>query len=95
MSSKVESEKVNVAVWEAAASAVRRLIPERWIVDLVLVALAALLLAATALGALAILSSRAPAAELGGGCLGTCPRHTAESVAFDLWNDPACCEEVR
>jgi len=105
MSSKVQSEEVNVAVRlpiqtsrrivrQAAASAVRRLIPERWIVDLLFIA-AALLAGATALGGLAILSSGTPATNPAFDCLGTCRRHTAEPVAFDVWNDPACCEEVR
>ena len=106
MSSKVESEAVNVAVrspiqtsrgvlLHAAASAVRRLTPERWIVDLLLVALVALLVGLTALGGLAVVSRRVPVAERESGCVETCRQHTAAPVAFGLWNDRACCEEVR
>jgi hypothetical protein len=75
--------------------AVRRLIPERWAVDLLLVALAALIVVATAIVGLGIVSTSVPAPDPLPGHLRMCGYHTARPIAFDVCGDPACCGEVR
>ena len=106
MSPKVENGELDVAVRSAiqiprkvvvsaAVSAVRRLIPERWVMDLLLVALAALIIVATALGGLDIVSTSASADDPTPGGLRMCGHHTAGPIAFDVCSDPTCCREVR
>jgi protein-S-isoprenylcysteine O-methyltransferase Ste14 len=78
----------------AAASLVRGLIPERWVVQWISVAVAALLVGVAALTALAIMSTRAPAADSALGTVAWCERHAAESGAVDVCRDPEYCGEV-
>jgi hypothetical protein len=106
MSPKVERRKADGAVRSpiqtprpvvvpAAPGGGRRLSPERWVVDLLLMTLAALIVGAIALGALALVSTRAPAPTSVSGDFRTCGRPTAEPVAFDACSAPPCCLESR
>jgi hypothetical protein len=106
MSPKVENGAVGVAVRSAidiprqvavpvAVTAVRRLIPERWVVDLLLMALAALIIVAAALWGLGIVSTSAPAHDPPPGHLRTCGHQTPGPIGFNVCSDPTCCGEVR
>jgi hypothetical protein len=106
MSPKMKSGELDVAIRSAiqtpgqvvvpaAAGALCRLIPERWVVDLLFVTLAALIVGASALWGLAGVSTWAPGADAALSDLRMCGLHTAERVALDACNAPACCREVR
>jgi hypothetical protein len=105
-SPKVENGEVELAVRSAihthgqvvippTGGAVRGLTPERWVVDLLLVVLTGLIVGATALGGLAIVSTWAPAPDRAPVDLTMCGQQAVESVALEVCGDPACCWEVR
>src|SRR6266702_521439 len=102
-SPRVENGRIQIAIrsairspWElvvrAASNAARRLVPERWLVDLVVLALAAFMVGASVLYGLAVVSTWPPSPTTGRLMCGV---QEVESDALDTCHDRLCCEETR
>jgi hypothetical protein len=66
--------------------------PERWLVDLVVLALAGVLLMAAALAGLGAASTSVPLPPAASGFMGG---HPANAEALDLRGSPVCCHETQ
>jgi len=81
-------------VLRAASSAVRRLVPERWLINLLVLALVAFLIAASALYGLAVVSTWAPSSPQPTAGRFMCGvREVGPGTFDDVCGDRLCCEE--
>ena len=76
-----------------ASSAVPRLMPERWLIGLLVLALAGLLVGATALYGLAVVSTGVPTPNPP--TTDRLMRGDHEAGAFGVWGDLPCCQETQ
>jgi hypothetical protein len=83
------------AVLARAVSSAARLVPDRWLIDLSVFAVAAFILGATALCGLAVVSTWTPSAHQPAGSPLLCDARQAGPVTFDACDDSMCCEEMR
>jgi hypothetical protein len=104
-SSRVENAAIQVTIqstirsaWEVvcreALNAVRQFVPERWLIDLLVLILAAFLIGVTALYGLAVVSIGAPSSHQPTGGYLMCVREAGPG-AYDVCDDRLCCEEMR
>ena len=83
-------------VLRAASSAVRRLVPERWLINLLVLALVAFLITASALYGLAVVSTWTPSAPQPTAGRFMCgAREVGPGTFDDVCGDRLCCEERR
>ena len=83
-----------VAVAWAASRAVGRLVPERWLIDLLVLALVGFLIGASALYGLAVVSTWAPSASQPAADRFMCGvREVGPGTYDDVCGDRLCCEE--
>ena len=105
-SSRVESGRIQIAIrsairspWElvvrAASNAARRLVPERWLVDLLVLALAAFMVGASVLYGLAVVSTWPPSFHQPPTGPLMCVVQDVGSGALDICHDRLCCEETK
>jgi hypothetical protein len=105
-SPRVENGRVYITIrsairspWEvvvrAVSSAARRFVPERWLVDLLVLALATSIFGATALCGLAFVSTWAPSLHHPTAGRMTCSDQEAGLGAFDVCGDLPCCQEMQ
>jgi len=105
-SSRVESGRSQIAAraairspWKvvarAASNAARRLVPERWLVDLLVLALAAFMVGASVLYGLAVVSTWPPSLHQPTTGRLMCGVQEVGSDALDTCHDRLCCEETR
>jgi hypothetical protein len=79
---------------QSASRAVRRLVPERWLIDLLVLALVAFLIGASALYGLAVVSTRTASSPQPSAGRFICGVREAGPDAFDdVCGDRLCCEE--
>lgn len=105
-STRIENGRIQIAVRSArrsrlevlaraASSAVRWLLPERWLIDLLVLALAATVVGATALYGLAVVSTWTPSFHQPTGDRSTCGLQEVGPVGLDACDDRLCCEETK
>jgi len=82
-------------VVRAASNAARRLVPERWLVDLVVLALAAFMVGASVLYGLAVVSTWPLSLHQSTTGRLMCGVQEVGSDALDTCHDRLCCEETR
>ena len=83
------------AMARRAAQAVVRLAVDHWLIDLLALVLAALLIGATALYGLAVVSTWTTPSSLRATDLSTRDGLISTSVASGAWDDLLCCHEIR
>ena len=104
-SSRVESGRTRIAVrsairspWEvvvrAASNAARRLVPERWLVDLLVLTLAAFMVGASVLYGLAVVSTWPLSLHQSTTGRLMCGVQEVGPAALDACHDRLCCEET-
>jgi len=81
-------------VVRTASSAVRGLVPEGWLIDLLVLALAAFMIGGTALYGLAVVSTWTPSLHQPTVGRLMCVREAGPG-AFDVCDDRVCCKETR
>jgi hypothetical protein len=105
-SPSVENGRIRMTVrsairspWEivvrAASNAARRLVTERWLVDLLVLALAALMVGASVFYGLAVVSTSPPSLHQPTTGRLTCGVQEVGPGALDACHDRLCCEETR
>ena len=105
-SSRVESGRIQITIrsairspWEvvvrAASNAARRLVPERWLADLLVLALAAFMVGASVLYGLAVVSTWPPSLHQPTTGRMMCGVQEVGPGALDACDDRLCCEETQ
>jgi hypothetical protein len=105
-SPRIENGRIQITVrsprrsrWEvlarAALSAVRWLLPEPWLIDLLVLALAATVVGATALYGLAVVSTWTASFHQPTGDRSMCSLQEIGPVGLDACDDGLCCEETK